>query len=164
MDKDTAAKFDEVFSAHKAKREELHKAREKKANVEKSFLETFNEFAAQQIKPILEDIRQYLAGQATTATVEITEEKRERDGKVITNSEISLTLKMGDPDRHYQAYQLPRFSIRADSFKQKAIFFESTMSPNRGGHSGGTGEYALELVTRQLIDQKVLAWLKAVFS
>jgi hypothetical protein len=58
MDKDTAAKFDAVFSAHKAKQDELRKAREKKVEIEKSFAQTFNEFRDQQIRPILEEMRQ----------------------------------------------------------------------------------------------------------
>jgi hypothetical protein len=164
MDRDTAAKFDAVFSAHKVKQDELRKAREKKVEVEKSFAQTFNEFRDKQIRPILEEIRHYLSTKGVTAEIETSDETPSTRSERATSSEITLSLRVGDERPHYRWREHPHLSMRADPAKQVVIFFESTIGPGRSGHSGSVGEYKLELVNRQLIEQKTLALVKEVFS
>jgi hypothetical protein len=168
MKKEIEDQFEAVFGAHAKKVEEQRQAKVARESRAEGFVRTFKEHCARSLRPVLEQVGQYLSTKGMETRIEETDEGAAADGK--QHTALTLRLLMGAEERHYRAHEQPHLSLICDKHRQLVTLHQCTMRPGSGGMigpvgmSGPVGEFKLEQLTEELLQQKALALVREVLK
>ena len=160
--KDTEAQFDAAFAVHAKNVERRSRVQAEQESKEDAFVRAFKERRTSFIKPALEEIAQYLQTKGMKTRIDEIDESHSRDDRQQQRTAITIRFLTGDEKSHYADHEQPNVSFVCSKSEQLVRFLESTISLGSGGHSGDTGSAKLELLTDELIQQKVLAVVREV--
>lgn len=164
MKKDIEAQFDAAFAVHAKNVERRSQVQVEQESKEDAFVRAFKERRTSFIKPTLEEIAQYLQTKGMKTRIDETDETHSRDNSQQQRTAITIRVLTGDEQRYYADHEQPNVSVVCSKNEQLVKFIESTISLGAGGHSGESGSVKLELLTDELIQQKVLAVVRAVLK
>ena len=160
MKNDIKSKLDTAF----AKLEEAQRdAAEEKAVAEtkaEAFRKRFLDVRESMIRPAMEEIGQYIRSKGYD--FDITASDGDKNGA----ASIKLTIIEGPRSGFYRPGAnptLPGLSVHCLSEKQVVGFHENTIG-NYGGHASGAGEFTLEQLTKDLVQDKVANVLAEMLS
>ena len=156
------AELEAIFNAHDEARAQAKNRQSEKEQREAEFLLSFERVRESLIRPTLETIVDHMKARGHKCRIEAKDEKAERDGRYEA-PKISILFLVDDDGKHHASSEYPRLSIICEKVDSRLHFHESTMSPGRGGHAGGTGVTTLDRITADLINEKVLKVIKEVF-
>ena len=162
--KDTEAQFDAAFAVHAKNVERRSQIQAEQESKEDAFVRAFKERRTSFIKPALEEIAQYLQTKGMKTRIDEIDESHSRDVREQQRTAITIRFLTGDEKSHYADHEQPNVSFVCSKSEQLVRFLESTISLGSGGHSGDTGSAKLELLTDELIQQKVLAVVREVLK
>lgn len=162
--KDIEAQFDAAFAVHAKNAERRSQVQAEQESKEEAFVRAFKERRTSFIKPALEEIAQYLQTKGMKTRIDETDENHSRDDRQQQRTAITIRFLTGDEKLHYADHEQPNVSFVCSKNEQLVKFIESTISLGSGGHSGEAGSVKLELLTDELIQQKVLAVVRAVLK
>ncbi len=93
------------------------------------------------------------------------DEQDERIDHEVKTKDARINIYFLIPEKGYESElsEYPFVSFIADRRKKKIATQENTNSPNRRGHSGGTGSYPISQITTDLVYQKIMNVLKELF-
>lgn len=80
------------------------------------------------------------------------------------NAEIRMYFNISEEHYISRWNEYPSVSFMPIKSTKKINIGECTMSPGRGGHSGSTGEYSLNEITSDLVEEKVLKVLREIYD
>lgn len=155
--------LDEIFVAHDEKKRQLAKKKSERELIEQAFVDEFYKCRDSIIRPTFEAIGEYVKTKGYNYRIDTVEEQRDRDGRYQSPS-ISIIFLLGGGDTYSRINEYPHLTVNCSKSSSTLTFFESTMSPGRGGHSGSAGETTPNKITAELINAKVVAILKQVFA
>jgi hypothetical protein len=142
-----------LFVEHEKQIQAAAKVRETQQSKEEEFLQAFQNAVDNTIKPAMQEICEMLRANGFQFSIDrVAESYGEKSG--IRRAEIKLSI-FKEKKEYTPNNQHPHFTVYCDKVHQKFMFHESTISPNRGGHSGGCGEATLETLTKDLLQQKI---------
>ena len=148
-----------VYEKRKAK--QVKKFEAQKRNEDK-FLQEFYLIRKNIIKPAMIEIGELLKSRGRN--YQIDEQNEIIDHEVKTkDARINIYFLIPEKGHESQLFEYPFVSFIADRRKKKIMTQENTTRPNRRGHSGGTGSYPLSQITTDLVHQKIMNVLKALF-
>jgi ATPase subunit of ABC transporter with duplicated ATPase domains len=162
--KDTEAQFDAEFAVHAKNVERRSQIQAEQESKEDAFVRAFKERRTSFIKPALEEIAQYLQTKGMKTRIDEIDESHSRDVREQQRTAITIRFLTGDEKSHYADHEQPNVSFVCSKSEQLVRFLVSTISLGSGGHSGDTGSAKLELLTDELIQQKVLAVVREVLK
>jgi hypothetical protein len=139
MKKETKSKLDILTAKYKKKIEEENRIRVEKKIEEDIFLSEFFE--------VLEEEES------------VDHEGRTQDAKIIMN-----VFPAGIDRSLFRHKATPRISFHATKYKMEIWIYTSTIMPKRGGQAGSGGEFKLEEINTDLVEQKALELLTEIFD
>jgi hypothetical protein len=166
MKDELKSQFEDVFAEHGRKVEQLRQVKVAKESAEEQFIRAFRESCTSVIKPAFEHIGAYLATKGLKSAIAESQDQPGRDGRQETREQISLRVQLDDDDgRGYRAaHEIPQLSLIPEKYKQEITIHQSTISRSRGGMSGAVGTVRLEQVTEELLEQKVLNFVRELLK
>jgi hypothetical protein len=159
--KEIEAKFDAVFSAHEKRLQDAQSAEVVRKTQESEFRDRFIKHRADIIKPAMEQTADYLRSRGVVTT-KITESDESINDRERPQTQITFTL-MEDGGKHGFSHDRPSFSFICDKHKKTVSMHKSTIGPGHGGQSGGVGDVALDSLTGDLVQEKLLELITEVF-
>ncbi len=148
-----------VYEKRKVKQVKKFEAQKRK---EDKFLQEFYLIRKNIIKSAMIEIGELLKSRGRN--YQIDEQNEIIDHEVKTkDARINIYFLIPEKGHESQLFEYPFISFIADRRKKKVVTQENTTSPNRRGHPGGTGSYSLSQITTDLVHQKIMNVLKALF-
>ena len=157
------AELDAIFKTHGETKKKIEVERSEREQREEAFVQSFYALEESTIRPAFEVIGEYVKGRGYEYRIDGKKEGTDRDGRYEA-PRLSIRFLLADRPGHHQEHDYPHFSVICEKSGDKVRFHESTMSPGRGGRSGGVGETGLNEVTAQLLHEKLLNLLREVFK
>jgi hypothetical protein len=161
MKKEIEAQFDAVFSAHENRAQAAQAAEVVRKTQESDFRDRFVKHRADTIKPAMEQTADYLKTRGIVTT-RITESDESANDRERPQTQITFTL-MEDGGKHGFSHDRPSFSFICDKHKKTVSMHKSTIGPGHGGQSGGAGDVALDSLTDDFVQQKLLELITEVY-
>jgi hypothetical protein len=162
MTDDVDAKLDAIFNARSAKEAEAVRLKTEAEQRQQASLQEFLALKESLIRPTLEALAQKLNERGHKCKVyEIADgEKVGGNTKVET---IGLRLLLEVAANYREVNQYPHLTMSVEKSDRQVQFFSSTMSPGRGGSSGGDGSIGYDALTAELINTKALKIIAEVY-
>ena len=156
MKDNNKSKLSQILGAFEANRAAAKKETDRLKTEHELFLEAFAEKARSVIRPAMEDVAEQLRagghGAAIVEQLETRDDQGHAHNAGITLSMFPLGEKPGYPNEH----DCPHVAVMANAHSNSVYVHESTMMHGRGGHAGGAGEYLLEQISTDLVEQHIL--------
>ena len=160
MEDPVRSKLDAIFRRHalskqgRAERLTIIDERETAA------LKAFTTVRENLIRPAMQEMGEYVKAQGYTYTIDT-----EADGfgpdRAYNKADIRLTIYV---DGHRSRKEdNPGLTVFCDKSRGLAQFHARTFTSGRGGHSGLVGEFEIDEVTKELVQEKILAVIAEVF-
>jgi len=160
MDEKTKKTLDGILDVYETKQEAAKKETERRKTERELFLDRFSEKARTVIRPHLQQVGTLLKDRGHDFEILEQQEEIERDGKRKTNAGVTLSIfPKGERPQYPNEHGCPRVGFVVSPHSNKIYVHESTMMPNSGGQSGGTGEYDLDAITPAVIDKHIVSVL-----
>jgi hypothetical protein len=154
--------IDAIFSAHEKATDLIAQQVLDKESRERAFLERFHLLGETLIKPVFEEVGQLVKARGCDYRIASLGERRDASGRP-EGPQIEIGFLTGtessDGERPY-----PKFTVVAEKYAAKLRFRESTAMPGRSGRSGETGESTLDALTRDVLEERLVALLREVFK
>ncbi len=161
MRKEIEAKFDAVFSAREKKAQAAQSAEIVRKTEEAESRDRFIKHRADIIRPAMEQTADYLRSRGIVTT-RITESDESVNDRERPQTQITFTV-MEDGGKHGFSHDKPSFSFICDKHKRTVSMQKSTIGPGHGGQSSGVGDVALDSLTDDFVQQKLLELITEVF-
>jgi hypothetical protein len=161
MKKEIEAKFDAVFSALEKRVQAAQSAEADRKTQESGFRDRFIKHRADVIKPAMEQTADYLRSRGVVTT-RITESDESINDRERPQTLITFTV-MEDGGKHGFSHDRPYLSFICDKHKRTVSMHKSTIGPGQGGQSGGIGDVALDSLTEDFVQEKLLELISEVF-
>jgi hypothetical protein len=161
MNKEIEAKFDAVFSARENRIQAAQAAEIVRKTEDAEFRDRFIKHRADIIKPAMEQTADYLRSRGVVTT-RITESDESINDRERPQTQITFTV-MEDGGKHGFSHDRPYFSFICDKHKKTVSMHKSTIGPGHGGQNGGAGDVALDALTDDFVQQKLLELITEVF-
>jgi hypothetical protein len=156
------ADLDAIFSAHEKATALIARQVSDKDSSERAFLERFHLLRETLIKPVFEEVGQLVKARGYDYRIGLADERRDASGRPegpqIEIAFLTDTGGSGDEGLY------PKFAVVAEKYAAKLRFRESTTRPGRSGRTGDAGDSTLEALTRDLLEQRLVALLREVFK
>ena len=147
------------YEERKVKQVKKFEARKRK---EDKFLKDFYLIRNKIIKPAMIEIGELLKSRGRKYQIDEQDEIIDHEVKT-KDARINIYFLIPEKGHESQLFEYPFASFIANRRKKKIMTQENTTRPNRRGHSGGTGSYPLSQITTDLVHQKIMNVLKALF-
>lgn len=157
------SELDAIFATHSKTKKKAEVEKSERESREEAFVQSFYTIQESIIRPTFEAIGDYVKGQGYEYRIDAKKEFSDREGRYEA-PRVSIRFMLADRPGHYQDHDYPYFSVICEKASNKVRFHESTMSPGRGGQSGSVGDATLDGVTAQLLQEKLLNLIRAVFK
>lgn len=163
MKTEVQRELDAVIAKLEAAKQAAARERETREQGEQAKLRNFLEICENIIRPAMTEFGEYIKRRGLYYQI-FSEEDGYYEGKTQRPREASITVNFA-PDSQLQGpiYNYPHFKVGFDKALDRVWFYESTVMPNRDGHSGEAGEAALSHLTEEFIQEKLLALFARVF-
>lgn len=163
MTDDLNARLDAIFDAKSSKEAEAERLKEEIARQKEAGLQEFLALQNNVIRPTLEIFVQKLAERGRKSSIyEIAD--GEQVGGNTRSATIGIRLLLDQESKYRGSNEFPHLSMSADKAGRRVQFYHSTMSPGRGGTAGGDGTVGYDELSPDLINEKVLKVIAAVFK
>ena len=154
--------LEKIFDQH----DELERTRTQQVQEtqrqEDEFLSRFAEVRKTVIRPAFERIGALLEARGHSFKIEESEYAKHGDGKLISSATITMYVAPGESKGNSRPHDLPHIGYHVHYVHTKKVtLFVSTIASG-SGTSGGKGDFPLEAITSDLIDQHTLAFLKEI--
>lgn len=157
------SQLDAIFDTHNESKQKAQKQKSEREAREEDFVQSFYSSQATIIRPTYDRIGEYIRGRGYEYRIEENKESEFHDGRYQPPS-IVIKLLTAEQSSRYSTNDYPHFSVICEKSQAKVRFHQSTMSPGRGGMSGGVGESGLSELTAELIEAKIVELLRQVFK
>lgn len=151
---DIAKALGEIFDT----RDERLAAEQRQAQIVEEKQRTFTEDAVavfeSVVRPAFEEIAEIANKRGVTSKISTAPK----------NNEAAITIDLAAAGKSYQGMIQPSLSVIVDRHASKVRFHRSTMSQRGGGSSGPAGTCTLEELTKEKVQQTLLAIIKESFS
>ena len=163
MTDDVDAKLDAIFNARSVRETEAVRIRTEAQQRQEASLQEFLALKESLIRPTLEALAQKLNERGHKCKVyEIAD--GEKVGGNTKEETIGLRLLLEVAANYRELNQYPHLTMSVDKSGRRVQFFSSTMSPGRGGTSGGDGSVEYDALTAELINTKALKIIAEVYK
>lgn len=163
MNNKLKSEIDTLFNGYEGRKAEQQKESQAQKQKEDRLLKEFYSIRERVIKPAMEEIGEILKARGQNYRIEENNESIDHEGKT-KDAQIGIYFLLPKQEHIYDLHRYPSVSFIATRYKEKVWVRESTIGPTRGGHSGSAGEYPLEQITTELVQQKVMKVLKELFG
>lgn len=155
--------LDKLLDKYDERRAEQLKAQQATKKDEDIFLENFSKFRDAVARPLFEGIGNHL--RARGHEFELRQEEYGIGADQRTNdANIGLFIyPKGVARGQYRHYEYPHYTVFASRIGKFIRTHASNMRPGGGGVAGPRGEYKLEQLTRQVLEEEVLKVLGEIF-
>jgi hypothetical protein len=156
-------KLDQIFQKYDERQAEHRKVQQEAKKAEDVFLEDFANFRRDVVKPFFDEIGAYLKQKGHDFRI------REQDysvgeDKKTTDAGITLFIfPAGVEPRGHREYENPHYSVFATRYSKTLRLHGSNMRPGSGGSAGPRGEYKLEQLNRQVLENDLVKHLGDIF-
>lgn len=157
------ADLDAIFEAHCKSVQKTEAERTIREEREDEFLQSFYRLQESIVRPVFEEFGDYVKGKGYDFKILERKEGKDYQGRS-EKARISLVFIVADRPGNYQIHDYPCFIVGCNKTDQKIEFLQSTLIPGRGGQSGGIGDANINDVNSELIQQKVVSFLKQIFK
>src|SRR5262245_29928479 len=154
MKEATKAKLDGLFEKLNDRKRSEAEAQQVKESKEDLFLKQFKEVQDRVIRPAMEEIGAYIKSKGFDYQVLVEDDRISKDDGRRRYVPASITFVFYPDQRGYPTHAFPGLTVICEKTQQRVRFHESTISPGRGGYTGGAGETALSELTASLIQSK----------
>ncbi|MFL6692749.1 MAG: hypothetical protein ACJ8GO_07295 [Ramlibacter sp.] len=154
--------LDAIFSAHEKATALIAQQVSDKDSSERAFLERFHLLRESLIKPVFKEVGELVKARGYDYTITVLDERRDASGRP-EGPQIEIAF-LTDAAGAGGDGLYPRFTVVAEKYAAKLRFRESTTRPGRSGRTGDAGESTLEGLTRDLLEQRLVALLREVFK
>ena len=162
MTDDVGAKLDAIFNARSAREAEAARLRTEEQQRQEASLQEFLALKESLIRPTLESLAQQLNERGHKCKVyEIADGEKVGGNTKVETIGLRLLLEVAANFRELNQY--PHLTMSVNKTGRRVEFFASTMSPGRGGSSGGDGSVEYEALTAELINTKALKIIAEVY-
>jgi hypothetical protein len=167
MRPETQSKLDKIFEQRE--RQDTATAREQSGQEqrEEAALAKFKSLRENLIKPTMQSFAHYLASKGHNANIIEGEERYEGGPEVARLAEeasIELRISPHGADQYAQYTKGPHFLVRLDRARSKVWFHESTMWGQHGGSSRPCGEFSLDDLNEQVLEEAVTKTIESIFQ
>lgn len=157
------AKLDAIFDARSDKEAAAERLREEIAQQRKASLEEYLLLQESLIRPTLEVFVQKLAERGHKSSIYDFTDGEQIHGNT-RSATIGIRFLLDRETTHRSTHEYPHLTMSVDKAGRKVNFSHSTMAPGRGGMAGGDGTVGYDELTPELINEKVLKVIAAVFK
>ncbi len=148
------------YEIRKKKQQEEYRIQKRE---EDRFLKRFLLVREQVIKPAMQEIGELLKKRGKNNRIVEEDESVDTKGK-LKEARISMFFLMRQQKQGHRLNQYPLVAFIATKSKKRVWVHERTIGPDRGGHSGNAGEYSLEQISMDLVQQKIMKVLRELFE
>ena len=160
MDDSTKKRLTSILDSFDAKRDAAKKDTERKRTEREIFLDKFAEKVKAVIRPAMEQVAELLKARGHNSEITEQMEAIDSDGRA-RNAGITLTIfPLGVRPPYPNEHACPHIAFMVNSYESKIYVHESTMMLTRGGQSGSAGEYDIDKVTPELVEQHIVSVLQ----
>lgn len=163
MTDDVDGKLDEIFNALAEKQAAAARKQQETEIKLDATLQEFNALKETLIRPTLEGLAQKLSDRGHVSKVFETEEGGPGNGSM-RDARVGIRFLVDENARYGRESEYPHLTLALDKSAGKIQFYSSTMSPGKGGAAGGDGSVDLGSLSQELINQKVLKIIAAVYK
>jgi hypothetical protein len=167
MRKKTRTELDELMDAYDRKRGEAEKRAKKKRPEENEFLSDFSVCRDQAIRPSLQEIADHLRSHGHQCDILSSDERTEPDGTTLPAAITMEFYPAGIARRRFTETNTPHVSFIAHPDQGKVQIEENSTTPVAGGVGGwfgSKGEFSLEDIDNDFVQDHVLAMVRQVLS
>jgi hypothetical protein len=159
MESRTRKSIEGILDGFNSRVEAARREAERRMIERRIFLAEFSERMRTVIRPTMEQVGDLLTSRGHEFEITEEEESVEANGKT-ANAAITLRIyPYAERPAHTQLGGCPHLAIRANSPRNTIYVHESIMMPGSGGHAGTAGEYELDAVTADMVEQHILSVL-----
>ena len=155
------AELDAIFSSHERATALIARQVEDKDQRERQFIARFEALRESLIKPVFQEVGELVKARGYDYRIESWDERRDESGRP-EGPQVEICF-LTERDAASKGPH-PRFTIIAEKYASRLRFKESTVTPGRTGRSGEAGETTLDALTRDLLEERLVALLREVFK
>ncbi|SET27738.1 hypothetical protein SAMN03159512_01827 [Pseudomonas sp. NFR09] len=162
MTDDLNSELDKIFTA---RAERLDAAAQAQQEAEVRADTTLQEFLALKealIRPTLESLANKLSDRGQESRIVEIQDGEHVGGKV-SDASIGIRFWTDRGAAIARGNEYPHLTLVLEKSRRKVNFFRSTMSPGKSGMAGSDGSVDLGLLTEDLINQKALEIIAAIY-
>lgn len=163
MKDDLRFQLDQVLATHNSAEQKQAMNREDKVQRAALFLAQFYDVVAAAVRPAFAEMESAVVAHGLESKISANHEGRETSG-TSGSASITLTVFVGGREGSSGAQDFPHITFRCNKAEEKVGLVRSTISPRRGGMAGLEGEYRLDEITFDFVQEKVVALLQEVLS
>lgn len=163
MTDDLNAKLDAIFNARSNKEAEAERLKQEIAQQREVSLQEYLVLQNNLIRPALEVFVQKLADRGHKSSIYEIADGEQVSGNT-RSATIGIRLLLNQETTHRGSHEYPHVSMSVDKAGRRVQFTHSTMVPGKGGMAGGDGAVGYDELTAELINEKVLKVIAAVFK
>jgi hypothetical protein len=157
------AELDAIFSSHERATALIARQVEDKDQRERQFIARFEALRESLIKPVFQEVGELVKARGYDYRIESWDERRDESGRP-EGPQVEIGF-LTEPEGYAASKgPYPRFTIIAEKYASRVRFKESTVTPGRTGRSGEAGECTLEALTRDLLEERLVALLREVYK
>jgi hypothetical protein len=161
MHKRTRAALDDLLGGFAARDARQRQAEHTQEAQPAAFRRSWDQKVARLVQPVFEEFAEALRDKGHGVEVEVAREAgspasvRDATLRLVPASFVGQALR---PDRR------PCFSLRVDEDRRKVWLFKSTVLGARGGTEGPNGEFDVSAITREWLEERLLAFAREVLA
>jgi hypothetical protein len=167
MRPETQSKLDEIFEQRERRDIAAARAKSEHEQTEEAALAKFKALRENLIKPTMQSFAHYLASKGHNANIVESEERFEggpASGRLVDEASIELRISPHGADQYAQYTTGPHFLVRLEKAKSKVCFHKSTKWGQRDGHSGPCGEFSLDDLSEQALEEAITNTIGSIFN
>jgi hypothetical protein len=163
------ANLDAVFQQKDKVAAAAAKAKSEQEEREEAARKQFANLTETVIKPAMEQFAAYLRNKGHETLIWTEDERLEQSqygDRVVNRDSVTMRISpdLKPPYRASGTGNSPHFAVHLEKSKGSVYFHESTMLPNRGGHSGSCGEVKLTELTADMLEAAIASTIAKTFK
>lgn len=163
MKEDLKFQLGQVLAAHNDAEKKQAARQDDKNQREAFFLAQFYDVGAAVIRPAFAEMEAEVLTHGLESKISESHEGRGTSGP-LSSASITMTIFVGGKAGSSLSQDFPHLTFRCNKSDERVGLMRSTISPRRGGMAGYEGEYKLEEITFDFVQEKVVALLQEVLS
>lgn len=167
MKDETRRELDELMDAYDRKRREVKKPAKGERSEENDFLSGFSACRDQTIRSSMQEIADHLRSRGHQCDILSSDERTEPDGTTLPAAITMEFYPAGIARRRFTESNTPHVSFVAHRDTRKVQIEENSTTPIAGGVGGwfgSKGEFSLEDIDTDFVQDQVLAMVRQVLS
>lgn len=160
MEDDLKARLEGLFEIHNSKQRQQQKAVDERALRQAEFLERFYTATLEVFIPAFEELTAFARSKGLDARVDVGKEGIDGQGRPRA-AYAAIRFYMGK-DLHRPAHEYPHLTIMCEKSSLATAIHKSTIAPGAGGQGGPVGQFQLDILTKEFLQQKVVELLQEI--